>query len=249
MLLSAERLREILGPNMTAAHKFLSNLISKQPMHRRFRCPELESLIPHHPTRRLLGQPLGLVRSRRPPYNRPCLFVVIEGTTTGYERTEELGWVRCVRELYGMTDKEKDIRDRGIEAMRNEAFKGQAIQKARSKFKVGACSICKKMCKLAVDHDGKPFAQIADEWLKSQDLTLHTLKTQCCRGARVFKDRSLAKAWVDYHDSECSLQGLCRSCNSSKGSGGYRRKVKAESDPSSESPPAAQSLPDPADGR
>ena len=251
MVLSGDDLRKILGPNMSAAHKFVSTLIDKHPMNKRFRSQELESLVPHHPTKRIVGKTLGLVRSKRPPYNRPCLYVVVE-STPGYERTEELGWVRCIRELYGLTNKDKDLQLRCIEAMRNEAFKGGAMQKARARFTQGACSICKKLCKLAIDHDGKPFAQIADEWLKRMEKTLLTLKTHCSSGARVFKDRPLAKSWVDFHDSEASLQGLCRSCNSSKGSGGYRRNPKKEvkADPGPEvSPPQALSPPDRPDGQ
>lgn len=220
----AEALKASLGPNMTRAKERVASMLKGHALNVRFNDPVLSALITHHPSRRQSDKVLGFVKAKRPPYNRACLHVVVE-TAAGHANTVDVSWIKCVQNLYGRHSKATDARQLVIKAFRNEAFKGAAMRTARERFTVGPCFECGKRCKLAIDHAGKPFAQILDEFLAPRDLTLASVPTQFRAGARVLASSVLASEWVAHHDAHCELAGLCRSCNSSKGSGGYRHSV------------------------
>ena len=210
-------LRAQLGPNLTQAHKRVSALVKAYKLNVAFQNEELAELVKHSPGRRIKN-PTGFMKAKRPPYNRPCLFALVG------ERKVDFSWVKCLRNLYDMHDKAKVKRQRAIAAFRVEAERCKSMVAAHERYDVGGCDCCGKICKLAVDHDGKPFAQIVDEFLASKELTLEEVVLEWNGVAQGFRCRQLASGWHKWHDANATLVGLCRSCNSSKGSGGYRHK-------------------------
>ena len=127
-----------------------------------------------------------------------------------------------MRNLYGKHSKEAEARKRVIAAFRAEAFRTPLMQAAKARIGVGACSGCDVRCKLAVDHDGMPFAQIM--FLEAEGIALVDVRLEWAADDRGFRSRELAARWHAFHDERAVLVGLCRSCNSAKGSGGYRRR-------------------------
>lgn len=220
----AVALKEALGPSMARAKARISAMMKAKPLNARFTDATLSALITHHPTRKYSEPVLGFVKAKRPPYNRSCLHVVLE-TAAGFTNTVDVSWIKCVQNLYGKHNKATEARRLVIGAFRNGAFAGKKMKSARERFTVGPCSDCGKRCKLAIDHAGKPFAQILDDFLAQRALSLDTVPTLYHSGARVLASSALEAEWVAHHDAQCELVGLCRSCNSSKGSGGYRHCV------------------------
>ena len=216
-------LKSLLGPCMTKAKKFVQDRLQQHRLNQRFKDPVLERLIRMHPTTKVKEPIICFVKCKRPPYNTEALYTVI--SRGGFEHTIDVSWIKCVRNAYGKHSKAADKRTMALGALRNEAHRGPAIQAARAKYNVGPCATCSKQCKLAIDHVGKPFARIVDEFLELKGLTLQTIKTAFRYGERQLACKKLAAAWVEYHDAQAELVGLCRSCNSSKGSGGYRHGV------------------------
>jgi hypothetical protein len=213
-----DALRALLGPNLTRATKHVAALIKKRPLNATFVDPMLASLMAHHPTRRA-GAVAGFAKARRPPFHHPCLCLV-----DGDGDLRDAGWRLCLRNLYGRHSKEAENRKRVIGAFRAEAFKTPAMQAAKNRITVGKCAGCDKRCKLAVDHDGMPFAQIMDEFLEAERLEIKDVRLEWRGDDRGFRCRALAARWHGFHDERARLVGLCRSCNSAKGSGGYRRR-------------------------
>jgi hypothetical protein len=72
-----------------------------------------------------------------------------------------------------------------------------------------------------IDHLGKPFVQIADEWIASLDLTYCDLALVGPPNLKKFKDRALNDAWSLYHEDHARLIAVCAAANRSKGSGDY----------------------------
>jgi hypothetical protein len=72
-----------------------------------------------------------------------------------------------------------------------------------------------------IDHLGKPFVQIADEWVASLDLTYCDLALIGPPNLKRFKDKAFNDAWSLYHEDHARLIAVCAAANRSKGSGDY----------------------------
>jgi hypothetical protein len=212
-----QALKAELGPNLTQAHKHVSALIKGCKLNILFQDDQLTELVKFSPGRKFKILD-GFMKAKRPPFNRPCLYAVVNNRPTDFS------WVKCLRNLYDKHDKDKAKRQRAIGAFRVEADKCRSMVLARERYDVGNCSCCDKCCKLAVDHDGKPFAQIVDEFLAHKAMALESVVVSWNGLGNEFRCRLLAAEWHAWHDANAKLIGLCRSCNSSKGSGGYRHK-------------------------
>lgn len=214
--MDSDALVEWLGKTKTAARRVVSAYLKTIPEEKRIvDDAKLQALSLHHPTRRFSSGVVFMLR-RCPPFYTPALYV--EARSGGFL---DFSWVKCIDNLYGGYSKEKTRRANTLSALRNEAFQSDAMQAARAGLG-DVCDRCTKKCaKLVVDHADKPFAQIVDEFLASQDLVLMDVKI---RGSRTngFRMRRLGKAWRKFHDENATLVGLCAKCNCSLGSRGYR---------------------------
>ncbi len=245
-VLSIEALRARLGATMASARRRVLDLLKPHRLNQRFQSDLLVQLMHHQPsTRRVpVAQIDAFVRMKRPPHNNVCLFAVL---STG--RTADVSWLRSVRNLYGRHDEEAEATRRVIAAFRNEIHTSSPkMRDARAAFSVGPCADCGKRRKLAIDHAGTPFAQILDGFLISSradwaafvdagsggaadavppppfvpSSCMGSIALRWYNGAHILADRILARLWCDWHEARAELVGLCKPCNSSKGSGGYR---------------------------
>lgn len=79
----------------------------------------------------------------------------------------------------------------------------------------------RKGMKYDIDHSGKPFVRIADEWLLYQGITYEDVVLSGRPNAKKIKDPALAESWVNYHLEEAELVPVLASVNRSKGCGDY----------------------------
>ena len=213
-------MRAKLGASMAAARRHVAALIKVHKLNEPFKSKDLLALMEFQPTKRAKPSEIkGFIKSKRPPYNRPCLYCIVQN-----DRLVDVSWVKAIRNLYGKLDKDTETRKRVVGAFRNEAFKGDMMRAARAEFTVGKCAECDKRCKLAIDHLGKPFAQILDEFLIKQKLALGSVEVKWREGVSCLQSHELSDKWRQFHDDNAILIGLCKKCNSSKGSSGYRSK-------------------------
>ena len=210
-----------VGKTKTAARRVVSEHLSTMPIDTRFGDKWIEALVQYHPSKSYPATNVVFVICARPPYFTRSLFV--EARTGGLV---DCSWVKCIANLFGGYDTEKQVKAKVLAALRNEAFNSEAMQAARESIG-NCCSRCQKVCKrLVVDHSKKPFARIVDEFLESQGETLASLKVRFSRGTFKLRTRAMSKAWRSFHDEEATLEGLCVQCNCSLGSGGYRHEKK-----------------------
>ena len=215
--MNKEELLAWLGKTKTAARRVVSTYLKTMPLDVRMEDPKLQALCQFHPTRKFPDSGLAFVQSVRAPYYTKALFV--ESARGGFV---DFSWVRCLDNLYGKYTKEKNARANRLAALRNEAFHSKAMQQARSSLG-HSCARCGTVCaKLVVDHDHKPFAQIVDEFLVENGVTIDELKIRGSKNG--FRLNRLGRKWKKFHDAEAVLVGICAKCNGSLNSRGYRRK-------------------------
>jgi hypothetical protein len=79
-----------------------------------------------------------------------------------------------------------------------------------------------KGSRVDVDHWGKPFAQIADEFLERVGKRYIDIVLVGPPSSKRFKDSELWEDWQEYHLNNCFLTIVCASANRSKGADGYK---------------------------
>lgn len=94
----------------------------------------------------------------------------------------------------------------------------QDLDEALESIKPRACARCGAVENLSTDHAGKPFSQIADEWLATNGTPEFVDRPM--GGGKQFADINLEANWIAFHAGNAVYQILCRSCNSSKGNRG-----------------------------
>jgi hypothetical protein len=212
-------LKAALGTCMTRARKHVAETLKKKALNIPFQDENIKALLQFHPRRKIKDYAYLCMR-KMPPYNKPCLTV----TMTDH-RIETVSWTKCVEMLYGKANPERAKKQRVLQAFRDEIACSPKMCEARNKFSAAArCEGCDKLTKLHIDHDVKPFAMILDDFLESKKLQLLKVTLNFTAKPYMLMSRKLAREWEAYHDEQATLIGLCKECNSSKGSGGYRHK-------------------------
>ena len=207
-----------LGKSKTNGNRVVSAHISSLPIDERFWDEKLKELVQHHPGRTFRPDNTFTFALRlRPPYYTKSLF--IEARSGGFI---DCSWKKCVANFFGKYSKDQAKRSNVLNALRNEAFESDKMQKARDSLG-NRCADCGKVCnKLVIDHAGMPFAQIVDEYVAKLKNTIPQVKVRYFKG--VYYLRSGSKAWKQFHDERAELVGLCAGCNLRLGSRGYRSK-------------------------
>lgn len=77
-----------------------------------------------------------------------------------------------------------------------------------------------------VDHYGKPFAQIADEWVAHNMLTYSGIVLCGPPTAKRMKEDVLWISWKEWHREHARLAVVCAKANRSKGAAGYATPVE-----------------------
>lgn len=211
-----EELRLLFGKSMASATRRVRSILSQQRLRVPFQDEEMEALMKFHPRR--LRKFDHFMMDRSLPYHRICLFVMKDGVGT------QCSWQKCIRNMYGRYNRERIKRQHVIHAFRCEISDSPKMRAAKAKYGVKPCAACSKVTKLHIDHHSKPFSQILDEFLESSDVGMGDVQLEYKTRPFRILCRKLARRWIDWHDEQAVLVGLCRSCNSAKGSSGYKHR-------------------------
>jgi hypothetical protein len=86
--------------------------------------------------------------------------------------------------------------------------------------------LLRKGARVDIDHHGKPFAQIADEWVQNNMITYADIGLFGPPTAKRFKDNNLWEDWVAWHKEHALFAIVCASANRQKGAAGYATPVE-----------------------
>jgi Fe-S cluster biosynthesis and repair protein YggX len=77
-----------------------------------------------------------------------------------------------------------------------------------------------------VDHHGKPFSQIADEWVNYSMLNYTDVVLSGPPTGKRIKDDILWESWKEWHREHARFAIVCASANRSKGAAGYATPIE-----------------------
>ena len=98
------------------------------------------------------------------------------------------------------------------------------IYLGNSVFETGICDHCSLETQhITVDHFGICYKEIIDRFMNSNSITLENIEIyENDKNTLKLKDIELCSNWKKHHDSIATYRMLCKSCNSSFGSYGYK---------------------------
>lgn len=214
--MTKDNLVKHFGSCFTHARKKMSLYIKSKKMDVPFQDEMLKKLLCFHPGKKYKEIMYFSVK-KVSPYFKPCLTI-----TLACKSVVVISWIKCLRKIYDLNDPLQNKRLRILSAFRSAVHNTPKMNQARENLK--QCDVCESKNNLHVDHDNKPFAQILDEFLFNKKTKLNKISLNYQTRPYTLLSSRLNKEWVEYHDEHATLIGLCASCNSSKGSGGYRYK-------------------------
>lgn len=86
--------------------------------------------------------------------------------------------------------------------------------------------LLRRGARVDVDHHGKPFAQIADEWIAHNMITYADIVLSGPPSGKRMKDDVLWLSWKEWHREHARLAVVCSTANRSKGAAGYATPVE-----------------------
>jgi hypothetical protein len=209
-----------LGANKSQGARTVGEYIAKCQTDQNFTDERLAALMRHHPSRDYTCR-LTFRRCVRAPYKKMSLFVVARDGTL-----MESSWRKCVDQFFGKYCSQTHRKTHVLEAMRGAVYTESGKFRTAHRAFLGNtqfCAECGQMGKLTVDHKGVPFSQIVDQWFGVRGIRgFEGVGLRFANNVYVMANKAVEKDWVEFHDEVAEFEGLCASCNSSKGSGGYR---------------------------
>jgi hypothetical protein len=86
--------------------------------------------------------------------------------------------------------------------------------------------LLRKGTRVDVDHYGKPFSQIADEWVSHNMMTYSEIILFGPPTGKKMKDDILWESWKEWHREHARFAVVCAKANRSKGAAGYATPVE-----------------------
>jgi hypothetical protein len=212
--------------NLTNGQKYATNLIKEQELDTHFRHDELEAILQFHPDsiEKGVSNIDYLVVRTRQPYNTRSLFLKSHNN----ESEDDISYVICIQSMFNKLDQNKRDLFHITEAFQNAINNQNKINFLYANTRdvdgsrYGECSRCKQDVKACVDHYETSFKSILDTFCSTHKILISDVKVKWENNAFFIEDIAFRNKWIDYHDGLVQYRILCKSCNSSMGSYGYK---------------------------
>jgi hypothetical protein len=213
---------------MTRANKYIGCILKKFDEGEVIEDRNILELVKYHPTKRInIDNVEWFKMKNRPPFNKLALFYKY----TDSEREDDIAWKKCVRNLYGKYNRDKEYVNDVKAAFRNESHIGSKKQyyidntwHNGDRF-TGKCDECKLVFqspRITTDHYPIPYKKIFETFVKQNSIELCEVDVLENEKFELrLKDEAFADIWRTYHDNEAEYRLACTSCNSHFGSYGY----------------------------
>lgn len=195
-------LKKLLGGNMTQGNRFISDLLQSYEPGQRIDSSIISKLVSYHPTKSIENYEYLTML----PFN---------GRTAGYNNLalhfykdkifDDISWKKCIRNLFGKFDKNKDNTEKNKKLFRQTSDKGTKkdfFYNNQTKI----CELCGDKERIEVDHFPLPYAMIEEEFIEAYNIDFKTLT----------EDEYYElwdTEWLRFHDKNARYRFLCKSCN------------------------------------
>jgi hypothetical protein len=209
--------------NLTQGTKILTLIITTKPIDTPFRDNDIELLIKQHPNEKKIKNIEYLIIRIRPPYNQPALFI----KNIDNDKEDDVSYKSCLKNLFGKYDREENNKDRILRTFRDSISNSKKKNYFLFNYDNG-CENCSSFDNINIDHYNLSFQKILDNFLSSNsNIKFLSLKVfENANNIFEFEDKNITEKWIEYHDSRATFRILCKSCNSSNGSYGYKKNKK-----------------------
>lgn len=208
--------------NYTTGKKLVAEFIQEKKLNVKWNDDFLERLFHHHPKTNKVKNIEYFVMRRA-------------STFTGYvlcfknredDEEDDISYDLCLRSLFGLN---KDEKIRHLEHM-TKAFRSAVSSTKRITFFHSQvdklCNICGASDRIDVDHFTIPFSEIFDAFFLETALDESEITLKRVNYTYRTCDYTVEDRWIAYHDRIATYRLLCKSCNSSVGDGGYRKRKR-----------------------
>jgi hypothetical protein len=225
-MVSSKELKKILK-NLTNGKKYITNFINNQPVDIPFNNDIIQLLLTFHPNKN--GKNIDNIEHtivrHRPPYNHKSLYI-----KTKDRAEDDISYVLCLKVLYDKYDRTQhtiaDITSTFRNTISNTSRQLFFFNKCvlENNEYLGICVICNKKDKPDIDHYPISFQQILDEFLTENNIILENVKFKEIDNCFEFTDYEFQNKWIRHHDKIAKFRVLCKYCNRSNGSNGYKKR-------------------------
>jgi len=195
--------------------KMITARLKKYNMYSKFNDQLLETLLTHHPTKKisnieyLIIKPHSIYKSRTLYFKQPN------------REEDNVSYKLCIQNIFGQYSDENNTKANKVSSFRNSISNTK-----RAEFYSNLKSKCCEECGIIhssphIDHYKISFKQILDQFLFHSDLKILDIKTYYEHSQHHIADKTIKDEFIDYHDSIVTYKLLCPECNIRNGTYGY----------------------------
>ena len=206
--------------NITKGTKYVTSFINNQPIDTPFRDNDIELLLKCHPNEDKIKDIEYLVVKIRPPFNGKALYIKNYCDDT----EDDVSYKYCLRALFNKYSKTENNVNRIMKTFRDVISNNKRKQFFLN-FTGNICQQCEEFIDtLHIDHYKYTFQQLLDEFIYDNKIDFSSIKVlENNNNLYEFEDKDLQQNWVNYHDNKAIFKALCKKCNLSNGTYGYKK--------------------------
>ena len=223
--------------NLSVGKKIVAKCIAERAPGEKFSDERLMSLLRLHPAaNKVKDIEYLVVRSRKQTFVGKVLFF----KNRSDDEEDDISYILCLRNLFGRNiDKAARHQKNVVHAFRLAIFgtKRHAFWQSQTKTETETetgtetkmrCARCDSTDSIAVDHMNTPFSEIYDSFFLAKSLQESELQIELVNYAYRMRDAAVERQWIEFHDNIAEFRLLCRSCNSTVGDGGYKKRKRIQ---------------------
>lgn len=211
--------------NYTTGTKMITEYLKTVEINSQFQNEDLKRILSLHHNNDKNGINMEFFVVKHNIYNNRELNIKMKD-----KLIQSVSYKLCLRYLYDKPkiSNDKLHRNNVLMSLRNAVGNGKRAEFVEGIVN-GICCICNIEGNMDVDHYGVSFQEIVDNFfiinnLKYEDIRVFSNK-KINNWYMELEDHLISDKWVKYHDDIAVYRLLCKKCNCSLGSSGYKSKV------------------------
>lgn len=210
--------------NFTTGTKMITEYLKTVEINSEFQNEDLKMILSLHPNNEKKGIDMEYFMVKLNIYNNRELNIKMKN-----KLIQSVSYKLCLRYLYDKPkiSNDKLHRSNVLMSLRHAVWNGKRAEFVEGIVN-GICCICNSEGNMDVDHYGVSFQEIVDNIFivnsfKYEDIRVFSNK-KINNWYMELEDPLICDKWVQYHDDIAEYRLLCKKCNCSLGSSGYKSK-------------------------